>query len=81
MTYQVKIVEGGKIALPAALRRSLGFAVGQTLLVDEGEDELRIRSVDSALARAQAIVMRLAPPERCLSDELVADRRREAADE
>ena len=81
MTYQVKIVEGGKIALPAALRRKHGYAVGQTLLVDEGDHGLRIRSLDDALARAQAIVARLAPPERCLSDELIADRRREAADD
>ena len=81
MTYQVKIVEGGKIVLPAALRRKHGYAVGQMLLVDDARDGVRIRSLDDVIARAQDIMARVAPPERCLSDELIADRRHEAANE
>ena len=81
MAYQVKIVEGGKIALPAALRRKHGYVVGQRLLVEDGADGLSIRSADDVIRRAQDWVSRLAPGDRCLSDELIADRRREAAGE
>jgi hypothetical protein len=40
-----------------------------------------IRSLDDAVAEAQAIMAKYAPADRCLSDELIADRRAEAARE
>ncbi|MEO8927495.1 MAG: AbrB/MazE/SpoVT family DNA-binding domain-containing protein [Caulobacteraceae bacterium] len=75
-----RIVEGGKVVIPAAFRKALGFKTGDTVLVEVDRDEVRIRSLASAIARAQAIAKRYAP-ERILSDELIADRRAEAAGE
>jgi hypothetical protein len=38
-----------------------------------------IRSLDDAVAAAQAIMAKVAPPDRVLSDDLIAERRAEAA--
>ena len=76
--YHVRIIEGGKIVLPAVLRRKHGFTVGQTLVVQDDGDSITIQSLDEAVSRAQAIMAKIAPPDRLLSDELIADRRREA---
>ena len=45
-------------------------------------DELRLRSRQAAIRKVQAMVRRLIPDEsRSLADELIAERRREAARE
>jgi bifunctional DNA-binding transcriptional regulator/antitoxin component of YhaV-PrlF toxin-antitoxin module len=79
--FHVRVFEGGKIVIPAAVRRKHGFAVGQTLVVEDTVSGVTLRSLDDAVASAQAIMAKLAPPERRLSDELIAERRAEAARE
>jgi len=75
MAQPVKIIEGGKLVIPAAMRRALGIASGDTVLVGIEEGELRIRSLAKAVERAQAIVRRRVPAGVSLADELIADRR------
>jgi hypothetical protein len=48
-----------------------------TLLLEDGS--LRVMSVKEGIRRAQALVAKFGQPERVLSEELIADRRREAA--
>jgi bifunctional DNA-binding transcriptional regulator/antitoxin component of YhaV-PrlF toxin-antitoxin module len=79
--FHVRVIEGGKIAIPAALRRKYGFEVGQTLVVSDGASGLTISSLDEAVARAQAIMAKVASPERILSNELVVERRQDATRE
>jgi AbrB family looped-hinge helix DNA binding protein len=79
MTAQpVRIIEGGKLVIPAAMRRALGIASGDTVLVGIEDGELRIRSLARAVQRAQAIVRRRVPAGVSLADELIAERRSEA---
>ena len=68
------------MVIPAAFRKVLGFKTGDTVVVEVDRGALRIRSLAAAIAKAQAIARRYAP-ERVLSDELIADRRAEAAGE
>lgn len=75
---RVKIVDGGKLVIPAAMRRDLGIATGDTVLVDVHDGELRVRSVPRAIERARAILRRYVPEGTLLSEELIADRRAEA---
>ena len=75
---RVRIIEGGKLVIPAAMRRELGIATGDTVVVDVADGELRVRSLPAAIARAQAILRRHVPEGVSLADELIADRRREA---
>lgn len=53
---KVKIVDGGKLVIPASMRRTLGLGIGDTVLVDIEDGELRVRSVSRAIDRARAIL-------------------------
>jgi AbrB family looped-hinge helix DNA binding protein len=80
-SVRTKIGEGGRIVIPADLRRALGVGVGDELLLRVEDGELRAVTGRAALRKAQAIVRRFVPEGTRLSDELIADRRREAAGE
>jgi len=77
-TFHVRVVDGGKIVLPAALRRKHGFAVGDTLVVEDGPDGVKVRSLNDAVAAVQALVARFVPADVSLVDDLIAERRAEA---
>ncbi len=78
-TYQTKVTEGGRVVIPAELRRQLGLQLGSDVILDIADGELRIRSVQQAIQHAQALVRRHVRPGASLSDELIRERR-EAAD-
>ena len=76
---RVKLIEGGKLIIPAPMRRSLGIATGDVVTIEIDDGDLRIRTLDKALTRARAIVRRHVPEGQSLVDELSTDRRAEAA--
>lgn len=80
-TRSTKIVDGGKLVIPVSYRRELGIDVGDTVVMEIAEGELRVRSLDAAIANAQRLMRQLVPENVSLSDELIADRRAEAAHE
>ena len=52
----VKIIEGGKLVIPAAMRGALGIARGDMVVVELLSDgELRVRPLASPIREAQAI--------------------------
>ena len=77
-SQRVKIVEGGKLVIPAAFRREMGIAPGDTVVVELDAGELRVRSLSSAIRQVQARMRELNPEGRLLSEELIAERRAEA---
>jgi len=74
-----KVIAGGRVALPADFRRSLGLQNGDTVLFELNGDEVRIRPARSALRRVQERLRAFAPSDGLVSDELIAERRAEAA--
>ena len=79
--YRAKITEGGRLIVPAELRRRLGLHPGSMVILDVSDEELRVRSLDRAVERAQAIVQNFVPEGVSLSEELIRERREEAAHE
>ena len=78
----VKIIEGGKLVIPAAMRRAMGIARGDTVVVELLSDgELRVRPLASAIREAQEIVRKSISPDRRLADELMRERKRDAVRE
>jgi bifunctional DNA-binding transcriptional regulator/antitoxin component of YhaV-PrlF toxin-antitoxin module len=76
-----RMVEGGRIIVPVAFRRAMGVAKGDALVMELHGDELRVRPARSALRRIQDRLKAHAPGpgEKLVSDELIEERRREAA--
>lgn len=66
--------------IPAAFRRALGLREGDEVMVELEDGTVRILTRAEGIKRAQEIVARrLAGDERSLVDELIEDRRAEAA--
>lgn len=78
---RVKICEGGRVVIPADVRKQLGLKVGDHLLLRVEDNELRMFSGLEGIRRAQEIVRKHARPGVSIVDELVAERRAEAARE
>ena len=77
----VMVSAAGRIVIPAAFRKELGIKAGDVLVVQVDDDELRLFTPRSGIARAQALVRKYIPPGISLVDELIAERRAEAARE
>lgn len=67
--------------LPADMRRSLGLTGSGRVILTQDEDGIRITSVDQALRRVRALAAPFLQGRGSVSDELIADRRAEAARE
>ena len=79
--HRVKIDTSGRIVLPASVRQRWGVTEGDSVLVVDDTDEVRIETAADALKEAQAYFAGLVPRDVSLADELIAERRAEAASE
>jgi AbrB family looped-hinge helix DNA binding protein len=73
-----RINENGRVVIPAVIRRQMGLQAGDAVVMEVEDGVLRIESHRARIRRIQESLGRLIPPGRCLSDELIADRREEA---
>jgi bifunctional DNA-binding transcriptional regulator/antitoxin component of YhaV-PrlF toxin-antitoxin module len=76
-----KMVEGGRLIVPAAFRKEMGLAKGDAVIMEMHGDELRVRPAKSALKRLREKLRAAAPTNVSVVDELIADRRRDSGDE
>lgn len=81
MTTRIRLGEGGRIVIPAAHRKALGVEPGDRMTISFVDGGLRITTWKQALAWLQEEVRRHARPGVSPTDELIAERRREAARE
>jgi len=73
--------EGGRVVIPAHLRKKMGLKVGDQVVLRLEHDELRIFTRKQALRQAQEFVRGLVEPGVSLVDELMEERRAEAGRE
>ena len=79
--YRGRIVSGGRLQIPADVRKELGLADGDNVRLEVVDGELRVRSYHAVIQAIQAEVRKYVPAGVSLVDELIADRRAEAARE
>ncbi|MGL4960552.1 MAG: AbrB/MazE/SpoVT family DNA-binding domain-containing protein [Inquilinus sp.] len=79
---KAKVSESGRLSIPADLRRAVGLEHGGDVVVELDGRDIRIRTLDEVVARAQALTRQLLGdrPEASV-DAFLAERRREAAKE
>ncbi|KQN74542.1 AbrB/MazE/SpoVT family DNA-binding domain-containing protein [Sphingomonas sp. Leaf62] len=73
-----RLVSGGRLQLPSDVRRELGLADGDQVVMRVVDGELHIRPRRDVLKRIQAILQPYVTPNGSVVDELIADRRAEA---
>jgi AbrB family looped-hinge helix DNA binding protein len=78
---KTKLGQSGRIVIPTKYRRRLGLKSGDEIIMSLDEAGLHIYTPAQAVARAQALVRRYIPEGRSLSEELISERREEAARE
>ena len=79
--YKGRIVSGGRLQIPADVRRELGLADGDGVRLEVVDGELRVRSYQAVIKAIQAEVRKYVPMDVSLADDLIADRRAAAARE
>ena len=72
---------GGRVVIPAAYRRALEVDEGDFIVMQMDGDELRVVNDEKEFARVQEMIASYVPEGVSLVDELIAERRREAAAE
>ncbi|NQT74526.1 MAG: AbrB/MazE/SpoVT family DNA-binding domain-containing protein [Chloroflexi bacterium] len=77
---KTKVSNGGRVVIPAAYRKELGINPGDDVLLTLEEGEIRLVTTRQAVERAQRLVRRYIPRDVSLSEELIQERREEAAD-
>lgn len=77
----LRIAKGGRIVIPATVRHRLGLEVGGDLVMTVEDDRATIMNARAAHRRAQELVRRYISPGTNLSEELMAERKKEARGE
>lgn len=80
MTLQVNITANGRMSLPADIRKRLGLEGGGAILVEETDDGVILRTVNQAVAKAQAIAKRYAAHPDASVDAFLAARRQDSGE-
>jgi len=73
-----RLSENGRIVIPAEIRQKLELSPGDTVLLSVEGYVLKIEPQRARIRRVQESMRQFLPPDRVLSDELIADRREEA---
>lgn len=80
-TVSVRLEQSGRILIPAAIRRELNLKEGSELLLRLNDTGLQISTRQQAIKQVQARLRKYVPKGRLLSQELLDERREEAARE
>jgi AbrB family looped-hinge helix DNA binding protein len=80
--FQMKMSESGRVVIPIEIRQALGLKEGDMVLFEQLDGEARITTRQAQLRRAQELFRQYVPVgSPSLADELIAERRAEAARE
>ncbi len=78
---RVNVLPNGRLVLPVQLRRRLGIERGGQIVAEIDGDVVRLTTADRSLDEAGALFRSHVPGAAGLADEVIADRRAEAAAE
>lgn len=85
INVRTKVTQGGRIVIPMEMRKKLGIEIGEDVNLTVEDDELKISTSKNALdnLRKAARLFRKhnKKPNLSVVDELIAERRAEAANE
>lgn len=80
ITEVARLTNGNRVIIPATIRKGLGLRVGDLLtLVLEDNGEVRLLTQAEAVRQAQTLVRQHVDKDRSLVEELLAERREDAA--
>ncbi len=72
---RLRVSENGRVVIPASFRKALGIEVGDEVVLELKQDELRITTPQQRIQRARERARKYLPKGVSLSKELLAERR------
>jgi AbrB family looped-hinge helix DNA binding protein len=81
LSVKAKVTEGGRIVIPAPMRKALGINVGKSVTLTLNEDGVRISTRENAVKRIDELMKDKIDQKRSVVNELIRERRQEAANE
>lgn len=78
---RMRVNENGRVVIPASFRKQLGIQIGDEVVLQIEDGELRIITLRRNIERAQRLVRKHVKPGTSLVDELIAERREAARNE
>lgn len=78
---RMRVNANGRVVIPASFRKALGINVGDEVVLQIEDDELRITTLKRRVQRAQRLVRKYVKPGISLVDELIAERHEAARNE
>ena len=78
---KTKVTDGGRIVIPAIMRKAMGIEVGKNVTLVLNERGLHVSTREAALKRIQDLMKSKTDPSRSVVDELIRERREESANE
>jgi antitoxin PrlF len=81
LKMRMRVNENGRVVIPATFRKRLGIRIGDEVVLQLEDDELRIITLKRNIERAQRLVRKHVKPGTSLVDELIAERREAARNE
>jgi AbrB family looped-hinge helix DNA binding protein len=79
--FRTKLDSAGRVLIPASSRQRLGIGQGDEVLVEVDDRGIRITTAAQALKEAQDYFATIKKPGESIVDELIRERREEAARE
>jgi AbrB family looped-hinge helix DNA binding protein len=80
-SFHTRLGPDGRIVIPAPARKELDLKPGDTVVIESDGHRLLLRSYAEILKETQAYFRQFVPPGVSVVDELIAERRAEAAKE
>src|SRR5260370_25100884 len=71
---RMRVNENGRVVIPASFRKRLGIRVGDEVVLQIHDDELRITTLKRNIERAQRLFRKHVKPGTSLVDELISER-------
>jgi len=81
LSVKTKVAQGGRIVLPAKLREAAGIKVGNDVTITLKDGSLQISTRERALQRVEEMMRPYIKPGTSVVDELLRERREDAANE
>jgi len=78
---RMRVNENGRVVIPASIRKQLGIRIGDEVVLQIEDNELRITTLKHNIERAQRLVRKHVKPGASLVDELIKQRHEAARNE
>jgi AbrB family looped-hinge helix DNA binding protein len=81
MVFHMKVDSAGRVVIPVGVRERHRIAAGGEIVLEDSDEGIRLRTMDEVLRDVQMKCRKLAEPGVLQSEELIRERRAEAARE